>query len=127
MRLHLFEWEDQGWFPAPLRAAMTSYLATTYRITPFPKLWADCLAKLMKREGVTEIVDLGSGSGGPSSWSCAGSRYTQLAAPLNPFEIADAAAALAERFCRNVGRCHCVLNREVDPRTVSRFTSVPVP
>lgn len=65
MRLHLFEWEDQAWFPAQLRAAMTSYLSTTYGITPFPKLWADCLAKVMKREGVTEIVDLGSGSGGP--------------------------------------------------------------
>jgi hypothetical protein len=34
-------------------------------ITPFPKLWADYLSKLMSRDGVTDIVDLGSGSGGP--------------------------------------------------------------
>jgi hypothetical protein len=65
MRLHLFEWEDQAWFPASLRAAMMSYLAAAYGITPFPKLWADRLSKLMSRDGVTEIVDLGSGSGGP--------------------------------------------------------------
>jgi hypothetical protein len=65
MRRHLFEWEDQAWFPASLRAAMTSYLAVAYRITPFPNLWANCLSKLMSRDGVTEIVDLGSGSGGP--------------------------------------------------------------
>jgi hypothetical protein len=65
MRLHLFEWEDQSWFPAGLRAGMTSYLATAYGITPFPKLWAAHLSKLMSRDAVTEIVDLGSGSGGP--------------------------------------------------------------
>jgi hypothetical protein len=65
MRVHLFEWEDQAWFPASLRAAMTSYLATAYRITPLPKHWANCLSKLMSRDEVTEIVDLGSGSGGP--------------------------------------------------------------
>lgn len=65
MRLHLFEWEDQAWFPAPLRRAMTSYLAAAYSVTPFPKAWAASLTKLMSRDGVTEIVDLGSGSGGP--------------------------------------------------------------
>jgi hypothetical protein len=65
MRVHLFEWEDQSWFPASLRSAMTSYLAAAYGITPFPKLWAGCLSKLMSRDGVNEIVDLGSGSGGP--------------------------------------------------------------
>jgi hypothetical protein len=65
MRLHLFEWEDQSWFSASLRTAMTSYLAAAYGITPLPKLWANCLSTLMSRDGVTEIVDLGSGSGGP--------------------------------------------------------------
>ena len=65
MRRHLFEWEDQAWFPASLRAAMTSYLAAAYEITPFPRLWANCLSTLMSRDEVTEIVDLGSGSGGP--------------------------------------------------------------
>ncbi len=66
MRLHLFEWEDQVWFPRSLRSAMTSYLAAAYGNTRHSaKAWADCLSKLMSPDGVTEIVDLGSGSGGP--------------------------------------------------------------
>lgn len=65
MRLHLFEWHDQAWFPISLRTAMTSYLTAAYEITSFPKLWASCLSKGISRDGATEIVDLGSGSGGP--------------------------------------------------------------
>jgi hypothetical protein len=65
MRLHLFEWEDQIWFPVPLRNAMTAYLKTIYAITPFPKLWAECIAKGRQQGEKIEIVDLGSGSGGP--------------------------------------------------------------
>lgn len=64
-RLHLFEFEDQAWFPASFRRAMTGYLATTYGITPFPKSWADRLAPLLSKDRVAEIVDLGSGAGGP--------------------------------------------------------------
>jgi hypothetical protein len=64
-RVHLFELEDQPWFPARLRAAMTSYLAATYRITPFPKLWAGEIARVLDQCSTEEIVDLGSGSGGP--------------------------------------------------------------
>jgi len=65
-RLHLFEFEDQSWFPATLRRGMTNYLAAAYGLTPFPKLWAERLATLMKPEEVSQIVDLGSGSGGPT-------------------------------------------------------------
>lgn len=64
-RLHLFEFEDQSWFPASLRNAMTAYLECTYRITPFPKAWAERLAQVMPARGVAQVVDLGSGSGGP--------------------------------------------------------------
>ena len=65
VRLHLFEWEDQVWFPASLRTAMTSYLVAAYGITPLPALWAERLAGLMRRNEAGDIVDLGSGSGGP--------------------------------------------------------------
>jgi hypothetical protein len=64
-RAHLFEFDDQPWFPSSLRGAMTSYLAAAYRITPFPKLWAERVSKLLHKDGVNEIVDLGSGAGGP--------------------------------------------------------------
>ena len=44
---------------------MTRFLTAAYSITPFPKLWADKLSELMSPYGVTDVVDLGSGSGGP--------------------------------------------------------------
>ena len=64
-RRHWFEFEDQAWFPGFFRKAMTSYLAAAYRITPFPRMWAERIAKLARPGEVFEIVDLGSGSAGP--------------------------------------------------------------
>lgn len=63
-RLHLFEFEDLGWFPDFLRRAMTRYLKTVVDMLSLPALWADKLAALAPPEGVFRIVDLGSGSGG---------------------------------------------------------------
>jgi len=64
-RFQLFEFEDQPWFPMRLRQAMQAYLATAYRHTPFPKIWAECLAPLMKANRTNTLVDLASGAGGP--------------------------------------------------------------
>ena len=64
-RLHLFEFEDQSWFPASLRNAMTAYLECTYSVTPFPNAWAERMAPLLQSDDATPLVDLGSGSGGP--------------------------------------------------------------
>jgi hypothetical protein len=44
---------------------MQSYLATAYRLTSLPQLWAECLTPLMEHDRINEIVDLGSGAGGP--------------------------------------------------------------
>ena len=44
---------------------MQSYLAAAYRLTPFPKLWAQHLASLMAPGRVNEGADLASGAGGP--------------------------------------------------------------
>lgn len=65
MRVHWFEFEDQSWFPAPLRVAMTAYLVAAYSITPFPKLWAERLSTVLTPGQLNAIIDLGSGSGGP--------------------------------------------------------------
>jgi hypothetical protein len=61
----LFEWEDLAWFPASLRTAMTSYLAASYGFSPIPALWAERLTRFMRKGEAADIVDLGSGSGGP--------------------------------------------------------------
>lgn len=65
MRVHLFEWLDQSWLPGGLRDAMRRYLATSYRMTPLPALWAEPLANVLLETGGSSIVDLGSGAAGP--------------------------------------------------------------
>ena len=44
---------------------MTAYLAATYRISPFPPLWAARIAKVLEDCRLDAIVDLCSGSAGP--------------------------------------------------------------
>jgi len=63
LRLHLFEWEDQDWFPDVFRRFITDHLLfhgkRLYRpVTPK-------LVDLLKRSGHENIVDLCSGAGGP--------------------------------------------------------------
>ncbi len=44
---------------------MTSYLSAAYSASSLPKLWAERLSAFMTPNETTDIVDLGSGSGGP--------------------------------------------------------------
>lgn len=64
-RVHLFEFEDQSWFPDWIRKYMTRYIATLHRLFGTSDLIADALEPLIKRSGVRTILDLCSGSGGP--------------------------------------------------------------
>lgn len=64
-RLHVFEFEDQSWFPGLLRAQMTDYLVYAVRLfRGFPSYAASRLAPALRAGGQRRIVDLGSGSGG---------------------------------------------------------------
>lgn len=66
MRLHLFEFLDQPWFPAVLRNGGVAYLETMYRLNA--KANAAFAAKIdegMLRHGATDLVDLCSGGSGP--------------------------------------------------------------
>ena len=65
MRLHLFEFGDQQWFPQLLRDAETAYLATGYRfLSVLPRRWAERISTVLHRGEPAEILDLCSGSGG---------------------------------------------------------------
>jgi len=64
-RYQLFEFLDQAWLPARLRAAATNYLVAAYGTTPYPALWAEIVARVLRESRTDRIVDLGSGSGGP--------------------------------------------------------------
>lgn len=95
-RVHLFEFEDQPWLPSFLRNAMTAYLASAYTIAPIPRLWANEIAKVIQQTGFQQLVDLGSGSSGPTPLVVA--ELTRLGHPVTvtltdfyprPFEPAD--------------------------------------
>lgn len=64
-RWHLFELEDQPWFPQVLRSHMMDWLAATYRFSPLPPIWAGYIAQAIPPDGVLVIIDLASGRAGP--------------------------------------------------------------
>jgi hypothetical protein len=65
LRLHLFEFGDQQWFPPILRDAETAYLTVAYRFLPaLARQWAEKIATVLPRGEPVEIIDLCSGSGG---------------------------------------------------------------
>ena len=64
-RLHLFEFIDQPWLPAPLRRGEVDYLRTVLdRVRPYDSV-APQLAELLRAAGSDQVVDLCSGTGGP--------------------------------------------------------------
>lgn len=64
-RLHLFEFSDLPWWPAPLRALLTDLLHTLIdQVQPFsPKV--ALIAQALRATGQRRIVDLCSGGAGP--------------------------------------------------------------
>jgi hypothetical protein len=64
-RLHLFELEDQTWFPRVLRDAGTAFLALAARVGGHASALAPELAAALRASGEKRIVDLCSGGGGP--------------------------------------------------------------
>lgn len=64
-RIHLFEWEDQPWFPAVWRDAMTDYLRRVEAKFQFHRHGLKPLQRLINQTGARRIVDLCSGAGGP--------------------------------------------------------------
>jgi len=65
VRLHLFELEDQAWFPDVLRDAGTAYLRKVAELFGQPGWMAPTLAALLRETGDTHLIDLCSGGGGP--------------------------------------------------------------
>lgn len=64
-RRHLFEFEDQPWFPGPLRMLVTDVLQ--HQLIRF-RTYKPIIPKIkqaMQKMGSSQIVDLCSGSGGP--------------------------------------------------------------
>lgn len=66
-RLHLFEWEDQSFFPIEIRNALTQYLFMVWTVGRFYRCTLPVLQTVMTQTGYQKIYDLCSGGGG--AWS----------------------------------------------------------
>ena len=67
-RLHLFEWEDQAFFPSFLRNYGTDFIDFLAEKTQLYKDVLPIMAKALSKSGSSQIIDLGSGSGGGLLW-----------------------------------------------------------
>lgn len=63
-RIHLFEFEDQNWFPASIRDYGTDFLQFLSNKTKLFNPIAPIIAKGLEKSGGHQIIDLGSGGGG---------------------------------------------------------------
>ncbi len=67
-RIHLFEFEDQKWFPDFLRNYGTDFLQFLSNKTKMYKPIIPILEKGLRSSSVNQLVDLGSGGGGGLVW-----------------------------------------------------------
>lgn len=63
-RIHLFEFEDQKWFPQKLRNYGTDFLQFLSNFAGIYKSIVPLLSEMLRSTGNNRIVDLGSGGGG---------------------------------------------------------------
>jgi hypothetical protein len=64
-RVHLFEWEDQPWFPRVVRDAATGYLRVAARVSGQTAKLLPKLTETLDAAHEDRLVDLCSGGGGP--------------------------------------------------------------
>jgi hypothetical protein len=67
-RIHLFEFEDQSWFPSFLRDYGTDFLQFLSNITKMYRPIIPVIQRGLEKSGTHTIVDLGSGGGGGLIW-----------------------------------------------------------
>ena len=63
-RLHLFEFEDQEWFPETIRNYMTDYLRIVSDTFNFYESVIPVIQKGVEKSGTNQIIDMASGGGG---------------------------------------------------------------
>jgi len=67
-RIHLFEFEDQKWFPSILRNYGTDFLQFLSNKTKMYKPVIPLIEKALEKSDTNQIIDLGSGGGGGLLW-----------------------------------------------------------
>lgn len=64
-RLHLFEFEDQEWFPETIRNGITDFLQFAVSVSDLYRPFAHRLESAVRITQASRIIDLCSGGGGP--------------------------------------------------------------
>jgi hypothetical protein len=70
MRLHLFEWEDQSWFPDQIRQGMMDFLGFALRRLRYYNAAVPLLDAALEDTDGQEVVDFCSGNGSPVMQIC---------------------------------------------------------
>ncbi|MGB1043191.1 MAG: hypothetical protein ACPGU6_07340 [Tenacibaculum sp.] len=63
-RIQLFEFEDFNWLPSFIRSSITNLLALLLKMLKTKEIASALIKNIKKEHNFTQIVDLGSGSGG---------------------------------------------------------------
>lgn len=63
-RIQLFEFEDFPWFPVWIRSSMTNLLVVMHKLMGTKEVLSEILSTIRKERSFSQIVDMGSGSGG---------------------------------------------------------------
>ena len=64
-RLELFEFEDFDWLPDVIRTGVTNLIKVLHSLMGTTDVLADVITECQKKINFNQIIDLGSGSGGP--------------------------------------------------------------
>jgi len=64
-RIHLFEFEDFGWFPAWIRTAVTRLIVVMHKLVGSDQDLTDLIHRALEHSQAPTIIDFCSGSGGP--------------------------------------------------------------
>lgn len=82
-RLELFEFEDFSWFPRTWRTSMTNLIVVLHKMFGTKEVLVNLLSGVRQRHNFSQIVDIGSGSGGPMPDAVSELNEKDKNAPLN--------------------------------------------
>ena len=116
-RLHLFEFADQPWYPRALRDFGTDYLQALSEVLGVFDAGAEVLARGLRTQETPELLDLGSGGGGPLLRLCGLLKAEQ---GLEPRVLLSERSPSADVVERDRARGGTYLEQPVDPTRVPR-------
>jgi hypothetical protein len=116
-RLHLFELEDQAWFPATIRDLATDYLHVMQNAGALHRGMLPFIEEALQRGRTTHIVDLCSGGSGPVPAIVKDLREKGLPVTATLTDLYPSAHAL-ERAASASGGVIDFVSRPVDARAV---------